>query len=104
MLMSSHEDDDDDDDNVSGLYFSHGVVGAHRVMIFREVDRKNENSSKCLGPLYRGYAEARYELLLQRLTEEEGFCLREVPGIFSQWRFYELFMGSFFPAKHAAES
>lgn len=29
-----------------------------RVMIFREVDRKNENSSECLGPLCRGYTEA----------------------------------------------
>lgn len=56
-VMSLRNIDVDDDGSVGQPY----VFPWRRVMIFREVDRKNENSSRCLGPLCRGYAEARYE-------------------------------------------
>lgn len=70
------DDDNDDDDNVGQPY----VFPWRGVMIFREVDRKNENSSRCLGPLCRGYAEARYEPLLQRVAEESVKVLPHARG------------------------
>ncbi|CAL1685771.1 unnamed protein product [Lasius platythorax] len=50
--------DDDDDEVGQPCVFRGDGRSRVRVMIFREVDRKNENSSKCLGPLCRGYTEA----------------------------------------------
>lgn len=66
---------------------------ARRIMIFREVDRKNENSSRCLGPLCRGYAEARYEPLPRRVTEESvkvphARGLRHILAVALLWTFY----------------
>lgn len=80
--------------------------GAHRVMIFREVDRKNENSSRCLGPLCRGYAEARYELLLRRVTEESvtvPVCSKS-PAYSRSGAFMNFLQGRSSQRKYAAES
>lgn len=66
MSLRNIDVDDNDDGSVGQPY----VFPWRRVMIFREVDRKNENSSRCLGPLCRGYAEARYEPSLHRVAEE----------------------------------
>jgi len=58
VLRDGDGDEKDDDERQrrrrrSAVCFS-VASGARRVMIFREVDRKNENSSRCLGPLCRG--------------------------------------------------
>jgi len=80
--------------------------GAHRVMIFREVDRKNENSSRCLGPLCRGYTEVQYELLLWRVTEESvkvPACSKS-PAYSRSGAFMNFLWGRSSRQKYAAES
>lgn len=97
--------DGDDDEVGQPCVFRGDGRSRVRVMIFREVDRKNENSNKCLGPLCRSYTEAWYAPLLQRSNSRDRPAhARNLRGIFSQWRFYELFMwGHSSRAKYVAE-